>query len=81
MSPAIQNVLDRLPDHKRRGNGWRATCPAHDDANPSPDSGDGASGWEWGLEDRATREQTMHAQNLRRVFLRRGRIPRSLLDR
>lgn len=33
----LELVLSKLPDAKRRGKGWRACCPAHDDQHPSLD--------------------------------------------
>lgn len=34
MTP-VELVLSKLPDARRRGNGWMAPCPAHDDRRPS----------------------------------------------
>lgn len=31
----IETVLNRLSDHARSGNGYKASCPAHDDKKPS----------------------------------------------
>ena len=34
MTP-METVLEKLPDAKRSGKGWKARCPAHDDGDPS----------------------------------------------
>ena len=31
----LEKVLDKLPDHRPYGKGFKACCPAHDDTNPS----------------------------------------------
>lgn len=31
----VERVLDKLSGVRERGGGWQATCPAHDDRNPS----------------------------------------------
>lgn len=41
---AVQRVLARLDGVQRRGRGWRALCPAHDDHDPSLDIGVGDDG-------------------------------------
>lgn len=43
MTP-LQHILEKLPDAKRNGQGWRACCPAHDDHNPSLDLQEGDDG-------------------------------------
>ncbi len=35
MSAPLATVLERLSDAKRSGGGWAASCPAHNDRNPS----------------------------------------------
>jgi hypothetical protein len=40
----IQLILDRLRSVKKTKNGWRACCPAHDDAHPSLDISVGDTG-------------------------------------
>jgi len=40
----IETVLDRLPNHARSGNGYKASCPAHDDKKPSLSITEGEDG-------------------------------------
>lgn len=40
----LQVVLDRLPKATRRGHGWQAPCPAHDDRQPSLSVTEGSDG-------------------------------------
>lgn len=40
----IDHVLERLKEVKRRGKGWTALCPAHDDKNPSLGISEAADG-------------------------------------
>ena len=43
-SAAMQRVLDRAKNVKKNGRGWVATCPAHDDKNPSLSIKEGSDG-------------------------------------
>ena len=40
----IETVLSRLPSHARSGNGYKASCPAHDDKKPSLSITEGEDG-------------------------------------
>ncbi|MGV3723559.1 MAG: hypothetical protein ACO1SX_21900 [Actinomycetota bacterium] len=44
MNSPLELVLSRLDNPKRNGDGWKARCPAHDDAEPSLCVGDGDKG-------------------------------------
>lgn len=49
-SPQLQNIVARLGNAKKQGNGYVVRCPAHDDSSPSLSLSDGRSGvvvWCW----------------------------------